>query len=114
VRRGFQSRRNGCRIWAEIWASSIALAERLAIEAGSGRRASRIWLRALGLVSTVAALRGFEVIATDYYSEALEFTRLQCDLQRPTRFPRHALSMWRDFSQRFGAVCDVVVASDVL
>src|SRR5216684_2773150 len=60
--------------WAEIWASSIALAERLATEAGAGRRLLELGC-GVGLVSTAAARQGFDVTAIDYYAEALEFAR---------------------------------------
>jgi ETFB lysine methyltransferase len=97
--------------WAEIWASSIALAERLMIESGRGRRLLELGC-GLGLVSTAAALRGFDVIATDYYSEALEFTRCNAiyNGQPP---PATRLVDWRDFPKDLGRF-DVVVASDVL
>jgi predicted nicotinamide N-methyase len=97
--------------WAEIWASSIALAERLMIESGTGRRLLELGC-GLGFVSTVAALRGFEVIATDYYSEALEFTRFNA-IHNGQPPPATRDVDWRDFPKDLGRF-DVVVASDVL
>lgn len=60
--------------WAELWPSSTVLANFLmehpiapthAIELGSG----------IGLVAIAAALAGHKVLATDYYEDALDFTR---------------------------------------
>jgi 2-polyprenyl-3-methyl-5-hydroxy-6-metoxy-1,4-benzoquinol methylase len=66
----------------------------------------------VGLVSLVAAAAGFEVLATDYYADALEFTAANA--------ARHGLENvdtrlvdWRRLPDDLGTF-DVVVASDVL
>jgi ETFB lysine methyltransferase len=97
--------------WAEIWASSIALAERLMTESGQGRRLLELGC-GLGLVSTAAALRGFDVTATDYYPEALEFAGCNA-IHNGQPPPATRLVDWRDFPKDLGRF-DVVVASDVL
>jgi predicted nicotinamide N-methyase len=97
--------------WADIWPSSIALAERLVGESGQGRRLLELGC-GIGLVSVVAASRGFDVTATDYYADALQFTRLNA-AQNGERPPVARLVDWRDFPADPGRF-DVVVASDVL
>jgi ETFB lysine methyltransferase len=97
--------------WAEIWASSIALAERLAAETGDGRRLLELGC-GVGLVSAIAAVNGFDVTATDYYVEALEFTRFN-SIHNGQPPPATRLADWRDFPKDLGRF-DFVVASDVL
>ncbi|HKD36478.1 MAG TPA: methyltransferase domain-containing protein [Pirellulales bacterium] len=97
--------------WADVWPSSIALAERLVGEAGAGRRLLELGA-GIGLVSAIAAWRGFEVTATDYYAEALEFTRHNT-FRNGERLPVTRLVDWRDFPHDLGRF-DIVVASDVL
>jgi predicted nicotinamide N-methyase len=97
--------------WADVWPSSIALAERLAGDVGEGRRLLELGC-GIGLVSIVAASRGFNVTATDYYADALEFTCLNA-AQNGERPPVTRLVDWRDFPGDLGRF-DVVVASDVL
>jgi predicted nicotinamide N-methyase len=58
--------------WAECWPSSRVLAERLTAERGAGRTLLELGC-GIGLVSIAAAQAGFEVLATDYYADALEF-----------------------------------------
>jgi len=97
--------------WAEIWASSLALAERIAGEVGHGRRLLELGC-GVGLTAVVAARAGFHVTATDYYSEALEFTRLNFQYNGQPA-PDTRLLDWRklpDDLERF----DIVAASDVL
>lgn len=97
--------------WAELWPSAIVLAERLAGEQGDGRRLLELGC-GVGL-GTIAALQsGFDVTATDYYAEALEFTRLNC-LANGQEPPPTRLVDWRDFPDNLGRF-DMVIASDVL
>jgi predicted nicotinamide N-methyase len=97
--------------WAEIWASSIALAMRLATEAGAGRRLLELGC-GVGLVSTAASRQGFDVTAIDYYAEALEFTRFNA-IHNGQPPPTTRLVDWRDCPKDLGRF-DAVVASDVL
>ncbi len=97
--------------WADCWPSSRVLAERLLREQGQGRRLLELGC-GIGLVSLAAAQVGFDVLATDYYAEALEFTA--------ANVTRHALGRvdtrlvdWRKLPGDLGDF-DVVAASDVL
>jgi predicted nicotinamide N-methyase len=60
--------------WADLWPSSHILAARVLADAPARGRVIELGC-GLGLV-TIAALRaGYDVLATDYYAQALEFTR---------------------------------------
>lgn len=97
--------------WADVWPSALALAERVAEEAGAGRRFLELGCGA-GFVCAVAAKAGFEVLATDYYAEALEFAWLNA---RRNDLPAPATRVvdWRAFPDDLGRF-DVVAAADVL
>lgn len=58
--------------WADLWPSSRVLAAHVATLDGGGAPLLELGC-GMGLVSTVAARRGFAVTATDYYEEATEF-----------------------------------------
>jgi predicted nicotinamide N-methyase len=97
--------------WADIWPSSRALANSLpglapipctVLEMGCG----------LGLV-TIAALRGgHTVLATDYYLDAMLFTRRN-SLVASGRDPATLMADWRNWPDDAGRF-DLVLASDVL
>ena len=100
--------------WADLWPSAIALADHLAAH----WRPSRPGARALelgcgmGLVSATLALAGYDVLATDYYDDALEFTRFNA--LRNAGVPVTTRNVdWRAFPTDLGRF-DLVVASDVL
>lgn len=97
--------------WADVWPSALCLGARLAREAGGGRRLLELGCGA-GYVSAVAASRGFDVAATDYYAEALEFTRLNAWLNH-LPVPVTRLVDWRELPGDLGRF-DMVVAADVL
>ena len=60
--------------WADLWPSSHILAARVLEDTPARGRAIELGC-GLGLV-TIAALRaGYDVLATDYYAQALEFTQ---------------------------------------
>jgi ETFB lysine methyltransferase len=97
--------------WADCWPSSRVLAEHVAELPGRGQRLLELGC-GIGLVSVAAAGGGFDVLATDYYGDALEFTAANAE--------RHALSNvdtrlvdWRKLPDDLGTF-DVVAASDVL
>jgi predicted nicotinamide N-methyase len=97
--------------WADVWPSSTALASVVARLDGTGRRALELGC-GVGLV-TVGALRaGFEVLATDYYEDALLFARRN-GLANTGREPATRLVDWRLFPSDLGRF-DLVLASDVL
>lgn len=97
--------------WADVWPSSTALATVVSELDGEGNRALELGC-GLGLV-TVAALRaGFDVLATDYYEDALLFARRN-GLSATGREPRTRHVDWRAFPADLGRF-DLVLASDVL
>ncbi|HVT39166.1 MAG TPA: methyltransferase [Gemmatimonadaceae bacterium] len=97
--------------WADIWPSSTALAGSVIGLAGTGRRALELGC-GVGLV-TIAALRaGFDVVATDYYADALLFTRRN-SRKVIGREPVTRLVDWRAFPTDLGRF-DLLLASDVL
>jgi predicted nicotinamide N-methyase len=97
--------------WADVWASAVGLAERIAVENGAGRRLLELGC-GIGLPSLVAAAGGFAVTATDYYAEALDFTRLNFQSNHQPA-PTTRLVDWRRLPDDLGRF-DVVAAADVL
>ena len=97
--------------WADVWPSSTALAGLVAGLDGRGQRALELGC-GLGLV-TIGALRaGFDVLATDYYEDALLFARRN-GLRATEREPRTRHVDWRALPRDLGRF-DLVLASDVL
>lgn len=104
--------------WAELWPSARVLAERVLAEpvaraTGSGRARTLLELGCgLGLV-TIAAMRvGWDVTASDYYADALRFTRANA-WRALGREPAVQLIDWRHLPTDMGRF-DRVVAADVL
>jgi len=60
--------------WAELWPSSTVLADFVITQNNVPKRCIELGC-GVGLVSIAAVLAGHEVLATDYYEEALRFTR---------------------------------------
>ena len=73
--------------WADCWPSARVLAEHIAGSCGGGRRMLELGC-GVGLVSLAAAAAGFDVLATDYYADALEFTRWGFDEVLPVVIDR--------------------------
>ena len=97
--------------WADLWPSSIALARTMPALAPAPARTIELGC-GLGLV-TVAALRaGHDVLATDYYADALLFTRRNA-WSAVGREPTVRLVDWRTWPDDLGRF-DLVLASDVL
>ncbi len=97
--------------WADCWPSARVLAERISTEQGRGRALLELGC-GIGLVSLAAAHAGFEVLATDYYGEALEFTAANVARHESASVDTRLVD-WRKLPQDLGTF-DVVVASDVL
>jgi predicted nicotinamide N-methyase len=97
--------------WADIWPSSRVLAARLLEENGAGRSLIELGCGA-GLVSSAAAIAGFDVVATDYYEDALLFARVNANRNAGRDIGTRLLD-WRDVAHDIGRF-DCVVASDVL
>ncbi len=103
--------------WADVWPSSTILAQHfLWLAARPGRSvASRRGLElgcGVGIVTAAAMLAGYDMIASDYYTDALAFTR--ANAYRITgRTPIARMIDWRSFPSDIEPL-DLVVASDVL
>lgn len=97
--------------WADVWPSSTALAGVVSGLPGSGRRALELGC-GVGLVTIAALLAGFDVEATDYYEDALLFTRRNAR-RTVGREPATRLADWRSFPSNLGQF-DLLLASDVL
>lgn len=103
--------------WADLWPSSYALAERVAEERGkkADARSSGRLLElgcGLGLVTIAAMTAGFDVLATDYYDDALSFTRANA-WRALGREPGARHVDWRDLPSDLGTFANVL-AADVL
>ena len=97
--------------WADVWPAARVLAARLLREHGAGRRLLELGCGS-GVAAVAAAHAGFDVTATDYYEDALRFTR--ANVWRATgRACDTRLVDWRALPRDLGHF-DVVVGSDVL
>ncbi|CAN5219096.1 methyltransferase domain-containing protein [soil metagenome] len=96
--------------WADIWPSSLILAEHVLAMGGSGR-ALELGC-GVGLVTSAALTAGFDVEATDYYGDALAFTRLNSLLNTGVE-PAVRHFDWRELPQDLEPV-SLLLASDVL
>jgi predicted nicotinamide N-methyase len=97
--------------WADVWPSSIALAEKLLELDGSGRTAIELGC-GVGLSTLAATTAGFDVLATDYYEDALDVTRANVFRNLGTT-ARTRLVDWRHLPDDLGTF-DLLFASDVL
>lgn len=97
--------------WADIWPSGRLLAAYVRQLPGAGRTLLELGCGA-GLVATAAALAGFDVCATDYYDDALRFTKLNV-AANTRQIARTRLVDWREMPTDLGRF-DYVVGSDVL
>lgn len=97
--------------WAELWPSSVALAQHVVqrLEV-AGRRVLELGC-GLGLVGVVAALRGGHVLCTDYEADALAFARYNA-YRNACRRMRFRLVDWRRPALR--RRYDYILASDVI
>ena len=97
--------------WADLWPSAIALARVLPSMAKPGARTLEIGC-GLGLVTIAALQAGLEVLASDYYEDALLFTRRNA-LVAAGREPRTRIIDWRAWPNDVGRF-DLILASDLL
>jgi predicted nicotinamide N-methyase len=97
--------------WADVWPSSLILARRMANDAGSGRSVLELGC-GLGIVSITAMRSGFDVLASDYYDDALRFTRANA-LRNLGREPAVRMIDWRTLPADLGTY-DLIIAADVL
>lgn len=102
--------------WADIWPSSTILARHF-IELSESKR-PRSPGRGLelgcgvGLVTTAAMIAGYEMIASDYYTDALAFTRANA-FRNTGNSPKAVMIDWRHFPKDVKDL-DLILASDVL
>ncbi len=97
--------------WAALWPSARMLAARIADAQGRGRRLLELGA-GVGLVSLAGAMAGFDVLATDYYEDALEFVVVNAQANGLPGVGTRWVD-WRQFPADLGRF-DVVAASDVL
>ena len=97
--------------WAELWPSSRVLGEHLLTLDGHGRSLIELGCGA-GVVATCASLAGFDVVASDYYDDAMRFAQVSAS-RNGGRAPRGLLIDWRHLPEKL-ARFDAVIASDVL
>jgi len=96
--------------WAELWPSGVALAAYVGGLELRGRRVLELGA-GLGLPSLAAALRGADVLATDWAEDAVAL--LEANAARNGIALRSELVRW-DEPDRFGTGWDLVLAADVL
>lgn len=96
--------------WADVWPSSLILGEWMLSRPGTG--AALELGCGIGLVTCAAMYAGYEPIATDYYMDALTFTRLNA-LLNTGKEPAVRHLDWRALPLDLPAV-PFVFASDVL
>jgi predicted nicotinamide N-methyase len=97
--------------WAELWPSARVLAEQVLGMEAAGRTLLELGCGS-GLVSTCASLAGFDVVASDYYEDALRFARVNA-VRNGATAPRGLVLDWRRLPTDLPTF-DVVLASDVL
>ncbi len=97
--------------WADLWPSAAVLAEHVLLHASSAWRALELGC-GLGLASLAARRRGIDVLATDYYHDALHFAALNAEQNGVAPLAtRHA--DWRAWPPDLGGY-DLVLGADVL
>lgn len=101
--------------WAAIWPSSIVMANEIAtggIAAGRGKNRTLELGCGVGVVTVAAMKAGLDVLATDYYEPALEFTRANT-CGNIGREAATRMVNWRELPADLGRF-DLILASDVL
>ena len=97
--------------WADLWPSAMALARTLpAITPPPGRMLELGC--GLGLVTIAGIRAGHEVVSTDYYDDALLFTRRNA-IRVTGVEPQTRMADWRAWPGDLGRF-DLIVASDIL
>lgn len=97
--------------WAQPWPASILLAEWiLAHEPANGRQAIELGC-GVGLVSVAAALRGWQVTASDYDEDAMAFAVLNAE-RNGVRLQGSRRIDYRDDPR--GEIFDCILAADLL
>jgi predicted nicotinamide N-methyase len=98
--------------WAELWPSGLALARHVAGRDLRGRRVLELGC-GLGLPALAAALRGADVLATDWAEDAIELLRQNAE--RNGIFLRCARVRWSESEALLRAApWDLVLGADLL
>jgi ETFB lysine methyltransferase len=97
--------------WAELWPSARMLSDRLAQLDGRGQSMLELGC-GVGLCALAAAKAGFNVVATDYYPEALEFVQANA-WQNGVPSLGTRMVDWRHLPDDLGTF-DVIIGADVL
>lgn len=100
--------------WAELWPSALVLAEHVATLDLAGRRVLELGC-GLGMPSLVARRQTADVLATDWYPEALEFARRNAGHAGVGRLATMVVD-WRDPPAQLMAAApfDLIIAADVV
>jgi predicted nicotinamide N-methyase len=101
--------------WADIWPASTVLAAHLVGLTKRGKRKNRRGIElgcGVGLVTTAAMIADYDMLATDYYTDALAFTRANA-WRETGRSPDARMIDWRAFPEEVRGF-DLILASDVL
>jgi predicted nicotinamide N-methyase len=98
--------------WAELWPSALALARHLSTRDLAGARAIELGC-GVGLPTITALARGAEILATDHYEAALDFTAHNARTNLEVE-PETVLLDWREPDIRGMGTFDLVLAADVL
>ena len=99
--------------WADLWPSSVALARHVFEgEHIAGRRAVELGC-GVGLPSVIALARGADILATDHYEAALDFTRYNALVNLGRELRTRILDWHTPRTQALGYF-DLVLVADVL
>ena len=98
--------------WADLWPSARILSRAVVEERGTGKRLLELGCGS-GLVSVAAVIAGYDVMASDYYADALLFTRFNVERNLPGKSVRTREVDWRELPKGLGRF-DRVLAADVL
>jgi predicted nicotinamide N-methyase len=98
--------------WADLWPSAKMLSRAMVEEDGRGKRLLELGCGS-GLVTVASAIAGYEVLATDYYTDALLVTRYNVERNVPGASVRTREVDWRDWPKGLRRF-DRVLAADVL
>lgn len=98
--------------WADLWPSAKILARSLVDERGGGQRLLELGCGS-GLDSVAAVIAGYDVLASDYYADALLFTKANVARNVRDGSVRTREVDWRDLPKGLGRF-KRVIAADVL
>ncbi|HET9426636.1 MAG TPA: methyltransferase domain-containing protein [Gemmatimonadaceae bacterium] len=98
--------------WADLWPSAKMLARAMVDENGHGKRLLELGCGS-GLVTVASAIAGYDVLASDYYADALLVTRFNVERNVPGASVRTREVDWRNWPKGLGRF-DRVLAADVL